>query len=113
MSIVKSIKEYQIKIVGKITGVDIPINHRYVVTEATVRGNETDDGYDLCLKVFTFKDDTHSVALLNDLIEDNKIIIDLGATKPTKTIATLVKNNLESWFDSKAGIAEANWTEIS
>lgn len=113
MAITKTIKEYQITVVGKQKGVNIPINHRYVVTKAMIRKNEEDDGYDLWIEICTFKDSNHTTLLINDLFSSNNLTFDLGATLPTTKIATVVKTNLETWLDAEATIGSSNWTEIS
>lgn len=113
MAISKSIKEYEIDVVGKMCGVDIPINHRYVVKRAMVLGNDMDDTYHLIMGIATCADSSHSAELENDLLEGGELKIDLGATKPTSAIATLVKNKLEAWMNAEATIGSGNWTEIS
>ena len=110
MAITKSLNEYKITVAGKQKGINIPINHRYVITKATIRGNEADDGYELWIEIHTYKDDTHPVLLFNDLFPNNNKTFDLGATLPTKSIQAIVKAELKSWLDTKIGTGK--WEEI-
>ncbi len=111
MAITKSIKEYKITAVGKQRGESIRTNHRYVITKATIRGNSTDDGYELWIEIRTYKDNTHPVLLDNDLFPANNLTFDLGATLPTRSLQSIVKTQLESWLNSKIGTGK--WAEIT
>lgn len=111
MAITKSIKEYKLTVAGKQRGINIPINHRYVITKATIRGNETDDGYELWIEIRTYKDSNHPILLINDLFPANNMTFDLGATLPTGSIQSIVKTQLKSWLDTKIGTGK--WQEIT
>lgn len=110
MTIKKSLKEYQITTAGKIKGINIPTGHRLVVTKATIRGNETDDGYELWIEICTYEDSNHSILLINDLFPANNLTFDLGATLPTKSLQSVVKIQLETWMITNIG--DTKWTEI-
>ncbi len=111
MAITKSIKEYQLTVAGKQKGESIRTNHRYVITKATIRGKEADDGYELWIEIGTYKDSTHPVLLFNDLFKANNLTFDLGATLPTGSIQKVVKTQLESWLDTNIGTGK--WAEIT
>ena len=109
----KLLKEYEIDVVGKQNGIDIPVSHRLVIRKAMVLHNNADDGYDLWMEVLTYKDGTHSILLENDLFPGVKLVIDCGAKIPTSAIATLIKNKLEAWMNAEESIGSGNWTEIA
>lgn len=106
----KQIKEYEIDVAGNSYGQQLPANHRMLVMGSLVRVKDTDDGYDLILFVDTYTDSNHDTKVKNDLIPDDQVTIDLGATLPTSGTKTLAKNNFETWLDSNVG--ENDWTEI-
>lgn len=110
MAITKSLNEYKITAVGKQRGVNIPTNHRYVVTKGMIRGNVTDDGYELWIEIKTYKDDTHPILLINDLFPANNLTFDLGTTLPTGSIQSVVKTKLEKWLNDNIGTGK--WTKI-
>jgi len=113
MSIAKSVKEYEITVVGKQNEVDIPINHRLVIVDGSISGNDADDGYDLWMDIRTYEDSSHSILLHNDLLPNNNKLLDLGATLPTTKIATVVATNFEAWLDAEPTIGAGNWTVIT
>lgn len=103
-----AIKEYEILVAGNSNGLQIPVNHRVIVTSQRVffeNGN-----WVLKLDVCTCTDDTHENQVLNDLFVSNKKYFDLGASIPSSGIKTLVKNNMNSFLDSEIG--SENYTEI-
>lgn len=113
MAIDKKIGEYQITVVGKANGdIEIPANHRYVITMATYRGNLEDNGFDLYMEVCTFKDAGHLETISNKLIPGDQLHIDLGSTLPSGDIDAVAKAQLEAWMDAQGDIG-SNWTEIS
>lgn len=112
MSITKTVNEYEITVVGNQNGAPIPVNHRYVIVDGSVSGNEADDGYDLWMDIRTYEDSNHDTLLHNDLLPNNNLTLDLGATLPTSKIATVVKTNFEAWLDTEPTIGAGNWTKI-
>ena len=110
MAITKSINEYQITTAGKMKTLNIPTEHRLVVTQGVIVGNGADDGYELQVQIYTFKDSNHTILLSNDLIPEKKLTFDLGATLPTKSIQSVTATELEGWLDTKIGVGK--WAKI-
>ena len=104
------IKEYQINVVGKMKGMDIPSGFRVGVVKILLEEDEaTPTEYQYKMVVCSWEDAGHTVELINDDIANDMMVLPQGATLPTDTpvvAAALIEANLDTIYGS------SNWAVV-